>query len=207
MDTVEHARKIVAELEPKLAAASDRAAALATERRRLAYDAGVGDPKAKAKLEKLTGESAIAAVDLENCHAALIEARHRLASAEHAAALAERKANAERLSGQAKELASRIEARGPALSAALASFGEQYSALTGDLRAARDLGCELAPSRLVELAFAESVSSTLRSAGIVLGDTVPPDRRRTPEALTAGYASRATTWADSILHYEKAEAL
>jgi hypothetical protein len=205
VDAITQARQIAAELESKLAAASDRATALATDRRRLAYAASTDDTKAHRELTKLTGESAVVAIDVENCHAALIEARHRLDSAEAAAALAERKANAERLSGQVKELAAKIESRGPAIAAGLAAVAAAFTGLQNDLRAVKDLDAELVPARLVELAFAEAVSSTLRSVGIVLGDTVPPDRRRTPEALTAGYATRANTLADAILN-EKAAA-
>jgi hypothetical protein len=53
MDTVEHAREIVAGLQSKLAAVSGRATDLSTERRRLAYSSATGDAKAKSKLEKL----------------------------------------------------------------------------------------------------------------------------------------------------------
>jgi hypothetical protein len=205
-DDVTKARHVAADLESKLAAASDRATALATERRRLAYDASVGDAKAHKDLTRLTGESSVAAIDVENAHAALVEARHRLASAEHAAALAERKATAARLHAQVKELAAKIESRGPAITTGLAAVAAAFTGLQNDLRGMKDLGAELLPARLVELAFAEAVSSTLRSAGLVLGDMVPPDRRHSPESLTAGYASRAYTLADAILAGEKVAA-
>jgi hypothetical protein len=206
MDTVEHARKIVAELESKLVAASDRATALATERRRLAYSASTGDAKAHKELTKLTGESATAGVEVENAHIALEEGRHRLASVEQAAALAERKANAERLHAQAKELAAKIEGRGGAISKALAGFCEQYSALESDLTALRQLGMEITPARAVGLAFEAVVAHTCRSVGLRTGDLLEPARRHSPESLTAGYASRAHTLAEAILADEKASA-
>jgi hypothetical protein len=206
MDNVEHARKIVSDLQSKLAAASDRATALATERRRLAYAASTGDAKAHKELTKLTGESATAGIDVENAHIALHEARHRLASAEHAAALAEQRANAERLSGQVKELAAKIESHGPAISKALAGFCEQYSALESDLTALRQLrGAEIIPARTVGLSFETVVAHTCRSVGLHLGDLVEPARRHSPEFLTDSYASRARDWADAVLG-EKAEA-
>jgi len=200
MDTVEHARRIVAELESKLAATSDRATALATERRRLAYDASVGDAKAHKELTKLTGESATAGIEVENARIALHEARHRLASAEHTAALAEQRANAERLSGQVKELAAKIESRGPAISKALASFCEQYSALESDLTALRQLGAEITPARTVGLSFEAVLSHTALSVGLHLGDLVEPSRRHSPEFLATSLATRARTWGDAVLN-------
>jgi hypothetical protein len=129
MDTVDHTRQIAAELESKLVAVSQKVMDLATSRRRLAYDASTGDAKAHKELAKLTAESAVVSIEHENAHIALHEARHRLASAEHAAALAEQRANAERLSGHVKELADKIESRGPAIAAALATFCEEYASL------------------------------------------------------------------------------
>jgi hypothetical protein len=198
--TVEHAREIVAELQSKLVAVSDRATALAAERRRLAYDAGVGDAKAKTRLEKLTNESAVAAIDVENAHAALEEARHRLASAEAAAALAERKAEAERLHAEVKELAAKIESRGPAMAGALATFCAEYSALDSDLTALRSLGATVASKRGVALSVEAVLSHTARSVGLHLGDIVEPARRHSPEFLATGLATSARTWADAVLN-------
>jgi hypothetical protein len=203
---IEHARQVVAELESKLVAVTDRATALATERRRVAYDVGIGDAKSKTKLEKLTNESSIAAVDVENCHAALEEGRHRLASAEHIADQARRKTDAERLHGQVNELADRVAARGPALAAALATFCDEYGGLECDLAALRQLGVEITPARSVGLAFEAVVSHTLRGIGLRVGNLVAPGRRHDPASMTTGYASRAREWADAILAGEKAEA-
>jgi hypothetical protein len=204
MTDVTKARQIVAELESKLAAASERSIALTNDRRRLAFSCATGNAKARSQLEKLNTDSALVLVENENAHIALEEARHRLASAEQAAALAERKANAERLHGQVKELAAKIEARGPGISAALASLSEEFVGLQDDLLAVCELGAQIVPQRLVALSFSDVVSHTLRSVGLDLGDTVPPDRRHSPESLTTGYASRATTWADAIILKEAA---
>jgi hypothetical protein len=199
-DTIEHAR-IVAELESKLVAVTDRATALATERRRLAFSSATGsDAKAASKLEKLNADSAVVLIENENLHAALEEARHRLASAEHIADQARRKTDAERLRGQVKELADKIQARGPAMAAALVTFCEAYAALEADLQSLRDLGAEIAPSRNVRLAFEAVLSHTLRGAGLRVGNLVEPGRRHTPAELTTGYASRAREWADGALN-------
>jgi hypothetical protein len=204
-DTIEHARKIVAELESKLATASDRATALATDRRRLAYAAGVGDKPAAKKLAELTGESAVVGIEVENAHIALDEARHRLASAEHAAAIAEQKAAAERLRAEVRETAARVETRGPAISTALAAFCAEYASLESDLTALRQLGVEIAPARSVGLSFEAVLSHSVRSVGLHVGDLVEPGRRHSPEFLTDSYASRARTWGDAALN-EKAAA-
>jgi hypothetical protein len=206
MDTIEHARQIVAELESKLAAVSERSIALANDRRRIAFSSATGDAKAKSKLEKLNSDSAAVLIENENAHMAFEEARHRLASAEQAAAQAERKANAERLHGQVKELAAKIEGRGPAISKALAGFCEEYGALESDLTALRQLGIEIAPARTVGLSFEAVVAHTCRSVGLRTGDLVEPARRHSPEFLTDSYASRAHTLADAILAHEKAVA-
>jgi hypothetical protein len=198
MNTVEQARQIVAELQSKLAAASDRATNLATERRRLAYDASVGDAKAKARLEKLTSESATVAIEHENATIAAHEARHRLASAEHAAAAAEQRAAAEKLRGEVRALAEKVEARGPAIAAALATFCSEYAALDSDLSALRLLGANV-PGRLVGISFETVVSHMCRGVGLHVGDLVEPARRHSPEFLTAGYASGARTWAEGAL--------
>jgi hypothetical protein len=196
MDTVEKARTVVADLKIKLAAVGDKATALAVERRRLAYDASVGDAKAKSRLEKLTGESAVVAIENENAHAALIEARSRLDSAEHAAALAEKKAAAERLQKEVKELADRVAARGPSMSNALAGFFSEYVALQADTAALRGLGANLVPARTIELAFETLLAHTCRAVGIKIGDLVEPARRHSVETLVESYATRARTWAD-----------
>jgi hypothetical protein len=200
MNDVEKMRRIVADLQSKLAATSDRATALATERRRLAYDASVGDAKAKARLEKLTGESAVAGIDVENSHIALEEARHRLDSAEHAAAAAERKAAAERLQAEVSEIAGRVEARGPAMAAALAGFFSEYVGLQADLNCLRQLGANVSPARSVQLSFEGVVSHMCRSAGLSVGDLVEPLRRHSPEFLATGLATSARTWADAVLN-------
>jgi hypothetical protein len=196
---IETARRIVADLESKLAAASGKATDLATERRRLAYDASTGDKPAAKELSKLTIESASVAIEHENATIAVHEARHRLASAETAAAEAEKKANAEKLEADVKAIADCIEGRGSAISKALAAFCEQYRALESDLTALRQLGAEITPARTVGLSFETVLTHTCRSVGLKLGDLVEPARRHSPETLTGGLATRARTRADEIL--------
>ena len=90
------------------------------------------------------------------------------------------------------------------ISAAISALRDEVISLNADLRAAGELGCEMAPQRLVEIALAETVSHSLRPAGLKLLDLAPPHRRHSPEDLTQGYATRARTWADGS--HEKAVA-
>src|SRR5579872_6550140 len=108
MNTSEEARRVVAELENKLAAAEARAAELQAERRRLSFDANTGDGSAEKKLKALNTESAHITLDIENLRSALEEAKRRLAAAERDEAMAEARANAVRV----RELAESIAARG-----------------------------------------------------------------------------------------------
>jgi hypothetical protein len=202
MNDIMKATETLQRLEADLAKATDRATTLQTERRKLSFAAHSGDKPARAKLDKLTAESAGIALEVENLKAAIDEGRQRLVEANRQADLAQKKADALSV----KEVAGRISTHGPAISAAIDALRDSFVALTADLRTARELGCELAPSRLVELSFAEAISSALRPAGLeLLLDLAPPHRRRSAEALTAGYADRATTWAASVFDESKAE--
>jgi hypothetical protein len=199
-NTVEHARKIAAELESKLAAVGEKVMDLATERRRLAYDASIGNAKAKSKLETLNADSAAALIEHENATVAAHEGRHRLSEAESQAVIAEQRAAAEKLRGQVRELAEKVEARGPSIAAALATFCAEYASLEADLTALRQLGVEIAPARSVGLSFEAVLSHSVRSVGLHVGDLVEPGRRHSPEFLTDSYASRARTWGDAALN-------
>ena len=200
MNDIENAQKVVADLEAKLSAISARSVELASERRRVAFAANTGDKPAAKKLAELTSESANLGLDTENLKSAIDEGRQRLVEANRQADLARRKADARKV----RELGVQIRKHGPIIAAALATLRDSFVALTGDLRTARELGCEVTPSRLVELSFADAISSALRPAGIELLDLVPPHRRHSPEALTANYADRTAAWADGILGEKEA---
>jgi hypothetical protein len=202
MNEVTKATETLQRLESDLAKATDRATTLQTERRQLSFAAHSGDKAARTKLDKLNGESVTFAFEAENLRSAIEEARTKLTDTQRAAELAQRKEDARKV----RELGADIKKHGPVIAAALDTLRDSFVALTGDLKAARELGCEITPSRLVELSFAEAISSALRPGGLALLDLAPPHRRHTPEDLTAGYASRATAWADTVLGNSSAEA-
>jgi hypothetical protein len=200
MDDVNKAQKVVADLEAKLSAISVRSVELTTDRRRVAFAANTGDKAAAKKLAELTSAAAVIGLEADNLKAAIDEGRQRLVEANRQADLAQRKADALHV----KEVAGRISAHGPAITAALDTLRDSFIALTDDLMAVRELGCELAPARLVELSFAEAISSALRPAGLTLLDLAPPLRRHSAEALTTGYADRAAAWSASVLGEKEA---
>jgi hypothetical protein len=127
--TTEEARRIVAELQTKLADATSRAADLQTERRRLAFDANTGDPKARKALDAANAESATASLEIENVKSAIDEAKRRLQAAEHAEKDAE---NAENAKG-ALVLSASIAARGRKLDEALLTLAMEAEGLEEDL--------------------------------------------------------------------------
>jgi predicted nucleotide-binding protein len=88
MNEVTKATETLQRLESDLAKATDRATTLQTERRKLSFAAHSGDKAARTKLDKLTGESLTAGLEIENLIAAADEAKTRLAEAEHQAGLA-----------------------------------------------------------------------------------------------------------------------
>ena len=94
-ETVEESRRIVAELENKLAAAEARAVELQTERRRLSFAANTGDGAAEKRLKALNTEAAHINLDIENVRSAIDEAKRRLAAAERDEAMAAARENAE----------------------------------------------------------------------------------------------------------------
>jgi hypothetical protein len=197
------AKETLERLEADLAKATDRAIALQVERRKLSFAAhGDADAKATKELDRLTAESVTVGLSADNIKAAIDEARSRLLEAQRAADLAQRKLDARKV----RELGAHIRKHGPVISAALDTLRDSFVALIGDLRAARELGCEIVPSRLVEIAFAQVVSHTLRPAGLDLGDMVPPAQRHEAASLTDSYARRANDWADGVLAGEKVAA-
>src|ERR1700722_14298121 len=163
MDDVELAKQTVQRLESNLAAANRRAAEMQRERRRIAFSAhGGDDARARKELEKLNTLSTTISFEIENIPSAINEGKQRLAEAEDATRWEAARANA----GRVKEIAARVETRGPAISAALSTLCSEFGQLESDLLAMRELGAQIVPQRLVALSFADVVSHTLRSVGL-----------------------------------------
>jgi predicted nucleic acid-binding Zn-ribbon protein len=192
---VQQARETVAKLEGNLAQAHARATELQTERRKLAFDANTGDAGAKKELDKLNAQSTTIAFEIENLRSAIDEARVRVTDAERAADAATQRARAK----QVKEVAGRIDNRGPTLAAAVTALCNEYTGLIEDLDEIRMLRAPVVQQRLVELAFSKTVGHALQQIGLEIGDHVPPALRHSPEHLASQYARGASAWADSVL--------
>jgi hypothetical protein len=83
MSTQQQAQQTVAQLKAKLAEATSRSIALATERRKLSFDALSGDEVARERLADLNKQSAAGELDVENARSAVEEGKRRLAVAEY----------------------------------------------------------------------------------------------------------------------------
>ena len=143
---------------------------------------------------------------IENHRFAETAAKEAVEKAETAEKVAVEKAQREAKAKLVAEIAARVENRGPVFAAAIASLGEEFAGLEDDLQALRDLDAPTSPKRLVAISFGDFVSHTLRGAGLVVGDMVPPGRRFTALALTQGHSTRAREWAASVLGEGKAAA-
>jgi hypothetical protein len=137
MTTVEESRRIVAELETKLAAAEARAVELATERRRISFAANTGDADARKALDRLNKEAATAGLEIENIRSALEEAKRRLAEAERREAMAQGAENASRW----LEIAERRVERGKRIHAALEVVRQDIEDDKADVDELHVLGC------------------------------------------------------------------
>jgi septal ring factor EnvC (AmiA/AmiB activator) len=202
MDDVQKAKETVVKLEGNLAQAHARATELQTARRKLAFDANTGDASAKKELDKLNAQSTTIAFEIENLRSAIDEARVKVTDAERAADLSTQRTRAT----QVKQIAGRIDKRGPAIAAAVSALCDEFAALSADLDAIRDLKAPIVQQRLVELGFSRIVGHQLQQVGFEIGDRVPPALRHSPEHLASTYARGAIAWADSVLGGEdKAE--
>jgi hypothetical protein len=83
MSTQQQAQQTLAQLKAKLAGATSRGIALATERRQLSYAAFTGDEAARDRLDKLNAQSAVVDIEAENAKSAVEEGKRRLAVAEY----------------------------------------------------------------------------------------------------------------------------
>jgi hypothetical protein len=195
------ARATLERLESELAKATNRATELQTERRKKSFAAHNGDVSAKKELDRLNAQSTTIAFEIENFNSSIEEGRRRLAEAERAADAVTERARAR----QVKQIAERVDKRGPAIAAAVAALCEEYGALSADLHEIRMLNAPIVQQRLVELGFSASVRHQLQRVGFDVGDHVPPALRYTPEHLASTYSRGAIAWADSILGDSKTE--
>ena len=211
-ETVEEARRIVAELENKLAAAEARAVELQTERRRLSFDANTGDGAAEKGLKALNTEAAHINLDIENIRSAIDEAKRRLAAAERDEAMAAARDNAE----AALVIGNRLVERAAKIDAALATAREEMLAYKRDVDALHLTGCA-APTAQQFLTFGglAVTAFTMQLPVKVDRDFLAPRERRTFTELTSAWRDGVTNWAARVprqmgggvneTHHKKAE--
>jgi hypothetical protein len=97
MSEVEHAEKIVIELEEKRECPFSRTKLLSKQRQEVSYAAHTGDKTARARLNQINVEASTHSHEIESVEAALEEARARLNAAKGIEARAADKANALKL--------------------------------------------------------------------------------------------------------------
>jgi hypothetical protein len=191
-------RETLERLEAKLAEALTRATELQGERRRLSYEAGIGNTSARKQLDAANAGSATASLEIENCKSAIDECRRRLEVAEKATIAAENIEKAKRALG----IAAGIEGRGKRLDAALLALAVEAENLENDLSELNYSLGFVSPSLANFRAIAErplnaglmfQPSGKTRSDGQPLQGTLklrhlPPGERMTFSEITEGYA-------------------
>jgi hypothetical protein len=199
---VDEAKAILTKLEAHLIAATNKATVLQSERRRVSFKACNGDNHARALLDELNTNSAVAALEIENAKSALDEARSQLAAAEREAAMAEKRQLAEKVLRVTKAL----EGSGPAIASSLRTLCKELSGFHEALTGLHRLGVPGTNARLIELAFTRTILASLRETALVDVDIIPPGLRSEPEYLVAAYLQAPRKWADEILAADGAEA-
>ena len=164
---IDELKKTLAKLEANLATASNKATALQTERRRIAFSAySGGDGQARSILDELNTNSAIANLENENARAAIEECRRQLAlaEAEWEADAPKRRATAR----QAREIVEEAETFGGVMAEGLDRLCESFAAFSACLEKLERFGYPVATSRLRYLAYTRAVqeSSTSGRTGL-----------------------------------------
>jgi hypothetical protein len=160
---VDESKTVLAKLEDKLVEETNRSTELQTERRKLSFLAFSDNEEARAKLDELNAESAIAGLEAQNIRAAIDEARHRLTAAQREEGLAKQRANAR----QAKAILTVAEQRGPKMATALRDLCTELDDFRADMRGLAQYGAPVSDYRLVELWLMRSIFPSLRAAGLV----------------------------------------
>ena len=209
INSVDDARRTLADLEAKLAAAAAREIELATEGRRLAFDAATGDAAAKKALAKFDEEAFVLDRNRKNLGHAIEEAKRRLAEAEREGHLLEEKTKAER----ALKIAESIEQRGRRLDEALLALAKEAEGLEDDFS---ELNYELGwryPAlanfkAMVERPFFTSLMFQPSGRTLQNGQPAPgtlklrhlaPVDRATFSDLTLGYSASIRRTAEKVL--------
>jgi hypothetical protein len=171
--SVDEEKQTLARLEAKLAEVSGHAIELQTERRRLAFDANVGDQKARKALDAANAASATADLEIENVKSAIQEGQRRLAAAEREAEMKRLGANAE----AAIAIAEEMPKRGKRIDEAFALIAEESKALGDDITKLNQLGCGSPRAEQLGVLGQLAVNSSLMFTPLRLRHLAPNERR------------------------------
>jgi hypothetical protein len=198
---VDESKTVLAKLDDKLIEETNLATELQIERRKLSFLAFSDNEEARAKLDELNAESAIAGLEAQNIRAAIDEARARLAAAEREAGLAKQRENAR----QAKAILTVAERRGPIMAAALRDLCRELDDFRDDMRGLGRFGAPVSDYRLTELWLMRAIFPALRAAGLEI-DATPPGLRGDLAQLANVYLANANRWVAQTLGDDAATA-
>ena len=171
--TTEDARKVLHDLETKLADAKSRHDETVSEAKEIAFAACTGEPDAKKRLERLHIETSKISAEVFSLEAAIVEARRRVAEALAAETDDVARDKAER----ALALLDDFTKRGAKLDAGLQAFLNEYATLTSDFHKLEALGYAPTTWALVKMNMSAAVSTALQFTELRQAFLAPSERR------------------------------
>jgi hypothetical protein len=198
---VDDSKRIVADLEAQVAAASAAETEFAVEAKRISFDALTGNGDAKKALAKIDAEEIKLRQQQRHLRDALEEARRRLAEAERAEAMAAVRENAE----AALAIGERLLERARKIDVALATAREELAAYKRDIDSLHLIGCAQ-PTAQQWLTFGGlAVTAFMMQLPVKVDrDFLAPRERRTFTELSNGWHSGIARWASTFLNREAA---
>jgi chromosome segregation ATPase len=172
--TIEEARKVLQDLEQKLADARARHDETQSEAKEIAFAAHTGDDAAKKRLDRLHGDAAKISSEVLSLEAAIIEARRRVAEALAAESDDVARDKAER----ALALLEEFGKRGAELDEALGAFLDQYEKLKSDVRQLEALGYSPSTYALIAKNMQSAVATKLQFTELRQAFLAPHERRQ-----------------------------
>ena len=171
--TTDDARKVLADLEAKLADAKSRQDQVESELKEIAFAAHTGEADARKRLERLHADTAKISAEVLSLEAAVVEAKRRVREAEAAESDDVARAKAER----ALALLEDFTKRGAELDEALGAFLGKYAALTADFHKLDALGYAPTTFALVKSNMQAAAATALQFTELRQAFLAPNERR------------------------------
>jgi hypothetical protein len=172
--TIEDARKVLQDLEQKLASQRARHDETQTEASAIAFAAHIDGGEARKKLDKLHADAAKHGAEIMSLEAAIIEARRRLAEALAAESDDVARAKAE----QALALLEEFGKRGQELDEALDAFLAKWEALKSDVHRLDALGYSPSTYALIAKNMQSAVATKFQFTELRQEFLAPHQRRQ-----------------------------